>query len=292
MRRAPIHRSQGMSLIECVLSMAAVSIMLAAMADLTPLLIATSQSRAQAQLAEKAEAISFLLARDMDAAYPDSARVANVGRMVVLEMAPIHAIGRHRAGSPAAEPASPCAADDSSLVDPDHPEEDPWANDRLSIGVADSCFATVGPLDASRVQASDWVALPGFGAAGFYGAGAASGGAKARLAGVQSDGAGARVQMEPTSFAADSPGSLFAIVGQPRTWVCDPVAGILSAFEGYAPSAAQPSAFGGAPLATITGITSCSAMVDAPMVRMGFALSSGGAAVLGGASATMGRGSW
>lgn len=289
---SPIRRSRGLSLIECVLACLGASIMLAALAQLTPLLVQTSQSREAALLAEKSQSVAFLLGRDMDAAYPDSARVAQVGSTVFLEIAPIHALGRYRAGSPAAEGTSPCPTDDPSLIDPDHPDDDPQANDRLSIGTADTCFTTIGAFDADKVQAGDWVALPGSGPLGFYAFGAASGGAKARLSNVQMTPDGARIQIESSAFAAHSDGRRFAVVGGPRTWACDPVAGTLSAFEGYPPSAAQPTSFGVAPLASIAGIASCSAFVEGRLARFGYTLATSKASIAGGASSVMGRGSW
>lgn len=251
-------RPSGFFTVEAAIAMVVALIVAGSLARLAPIVIETRAARDRATLAEQAKAAASMAARDLSGAYPDSVRASTAGGVLRIEMAPLLAVGRYRSGDASSSSLAPCPADDPSLDPALNPLASAFSNDRLSIGLSDSCFKSLGQVDPSGAKAGDFVALPGLGLVGFHG-----GASRASLESIIQGAEESKIAIKPKDFGVHSAGHLFALVGQPITWVCDPSVGALSKYVGYAPSAAQPTAFAGSPSVSIAGISSCQAAFSA-----------------------------
>lgn len=210
----------------------------------------------RAELTDIADTALRRIGRDLRRALPNSVRVSNPGGVVYLEYLEVRSGGRYRMDTSGAPTSPACPADDAGLAD----------NDILEPGYADTCFKTLGNIsDVGQVTPGDFVAVynlgPGFSGADAYQTGAASGGNKSKISAVSSVAGEDRIVFESNNFNLASPGGRFQIVSGPVSYVCDPAAGTLTRYWGYAIQAAQPAPPSGAGLQTAllaTAVSGCS----------------------------------
>lgn len=213
----------------------------------------------RAELTDIADTTLRRVGRDLRRALPNSVRVSNSGGVFYLEYLEVRSGGRYRMDTSGAPTSPACPADDAGLAD----------NDILEPGYADTCFKTLGNIsDSGQVTTSDFVAVynlgPGFGGADAYQSGAASGGNKSKITAVSSVAGEDRIAFESNNFNLASPGGRFQIVSGPVSYVCDPLAGTLTRYRGYAIQAAQPVNAAAPPLSTAnsallaTAVSGCS----------------------------------
>lgn len=210
----------------------------------------------RAEMTDIADTALRRIGRDLRRALPNSVRVSNSGGVVYLEYLEVRSGGRYRMDTSGAPTSPACPADDAGLAD----------NDILEPGYADTCFKTLGNIsDFGQVTTSDFVAVynlgPGFSGADAYQTGAASGGNKSKITAVSTVAGEDRIVFESNNFNLASPGGRFQIVSGPVSYVCDPAAGTLARYWGYAIQAAQPTPPSGAGLQTAllaTAVSGCS----------------------------------
>lgn len=263
MRSTPPSSQGGFTLVELIMALSLALGLSFVIVRAGSLVGATSAQRSALEAQSKARSVASAITSDLSTAYLDSVRFAPWGTSgFVMEFAPAHAWGRYRAGAAASTSTTVCSADDSRL--------DPLvslANDQLSLGVPDSCFKTIGPVDATSVSVGDWVSLPGAGSSAFYANGAATGGSKALLGPMEASPTETRIEIDPHNFGTPSSDLGFAIVGQPMAWVCDPEKKTLSKFQGYTWSTQTTSVFDTPPKLVIEAVASCSVSLQGPLMQ-------------------------
>lgn len=109
-------------------------------------------------------------------------------------------------------------------------------NDRLSFGVTDSCFKTLGSPFLSSVTSNQYIILPGTGNNAIYGLGSASGNGKAKINAITLSSTSARISFD-ASVLNRGPvqyGQYF-LVGSatPVTWECNPNNGTIIRHTNY-----------------------------------------------------------
>lgn len=253
---------RGFTLIELVTAMVLTGILAAAAAVFLRVPIAGYFDVARrAALTDIADLAVRRLARDVQTALPNSVRVAGVcngAAPCYLEYLEVRTGGRYRE-EPSGVGSMLCPANAVPLY-----------NDALTIGVADTCLRSLGPVpDLASIAAGgagDYLVVynlgPGNAGADAYASGPATGGNKSRITAVAA-GAGPnpedRIDFQSLAFPLASPDSRFQIVSGPVSYVCDPAAQTLTRRWGYAISAAQPAPpAGGASALLATGVTQCS----------------------------------
>ncbi|MGB9128173.1 MAG: type II secretion system protein, partial [Thiobacillus sp.] len=162
------------------------------------------------------------MGRDIRLALPNSVRVTSVGSVVYLEFLATRSGGRYRAqgdGSP--------------------------GNDHLDFTKnvpGDTHFDVLGP--AINMQVGDLIAVYNL---GIPSADAWAGDTLAAYTGAATNVNNISITPKPTpltpTFPLASPSNRFQVVEGPVSYVCDPGAGTLTRYWGYAPAAAQPTAF-------------------------------------------------
>lgn len=261
--------SDGFTLIELITAMVLTGILAAAAAVFLRVPIAGYFDVARrAALTDIADLAVRRFSRDVQTALPNSVRVAGACTGLTpcyLEFLEVRTGGRYRE-----EPSGGAMLCPAGAV--------PGYNDALTIGNADTCFRSLGPVPnlASIVAggAGDYLVVynlgPGFAGADAYAGGAATGGNKSRITAATA-GAGPnpedRIDFQSLAFPLASPDSRFHVVSGPVTYACDPLAQTLTRHWGYAVSAAQaaPPA-GGASALLATGVTECSFTYDPNVV--------------------------
>ena len=162
----------------------------------------------RARLTDMADTALRRMARDIRLALPNSVRVTEVGGVYYLEMLGTRSGGRYRAQG---------------------------GGDILDFTTADNSFDVLGP--AIALQAGDRIAVYNL---GIPGADAWAGETLAAYAGAT--GSVSNISMVPSKlFPLASPGRRFQVVEGPVTYVCDPAAGMLTRFWGYAIAGNQPT---------------------------------------------------
>lgn len=195
--------------------------------------------------------------RELRLALPNSIRVANSAGVSYLEFVPVVVGGRYRVGGANGGDSSPtCPLDVINAAD----------NGQLSIGLADTCLKTIGPVDTSGISNSNWMVVfnsgEGYAGSNFYESGAVSGGNKSKITANAALTGESRIAFESNIFAFDSPGHRFYVTKSPTTIVCDPTLGQLIMREGYTMQTLQPtiglSSLGGTSSVISRNVTSCS----------------------------------
>lgn len=212
----PLYKSAGFSLIEMILVIAITGIVgsMVAVFLRVPIESYIAQDR-HARLTDTADTALRRMGRDIRLALPNSVRVDSVGGVSYLEFLGTRDGGRYRTQG------------DGSV-----------GNDPLDFTSTsgDSSFDVLGPPIA--MQAGDLIAVYNLGIGGAdVWAGdtlsAYTGGAAA----VNNIAITPKASMQ---FPLASPGNRFQVVEGPVTYACDPVAGTLTRFWGYAIAASQP----------------------------------------------------
>ena len=260
MRRiSDVAALRGFTLIELIVAMVLTGILAAAAAVFLRVPIAGYFDLARrAALTDIADLAVRRFSRDVQTALPNSVRVAGACTGLTtcyLEYLEVRTGGRYR--EEPAGGATTCPAGAGAYTD------------TLQIGIADTCFRSLGPVPdlagiATGAATGDFLVVynlgPGFAGADAYASGAVTGGNKSRITAVAA-GAGSEdmIVFQPLAFPLASPGNRFHVVSGPVTYICDPVAGTLTRQWGYAIGAAQgtPPA-GGVNALLANGVTGCS----------------------------------
>ena len=229
-------RQRGVTLVELIMVMVILGLVsTVSLVFMQRTFAGYGQARDRLLIAEQVRLTLNRFKREARLALPNSARVSVLGGVYYLEFVPVSTAGRYRiASATGSDPAPSCPSDSSAISD----------NGVLTIGQADTCFKTLGIMDATGVAVGDWVVVfnagDGYSGSNFYENGASTGGNKAQLTSVSTSATETRVGFSPNAFAWDSPGHRFYVAKNPITYVCDPVAGALTRWSGYAVQASQP----------------------------------------------------
>ena len=174
----------------------------------------------RARLTDTADTALRRMARDLRLALPNSIRITAVGNVRYLEFLQTRVGGRYRTDPTAAGGGNP-----------------------LEFGIADTNgFDVLGTPPV--FQAGDHVAIANLGTDS--GADAYTGNNMVPITGITPAGV---VQFAAFRFPVPSPGARFFIVDQRVTYECNPDAGVLRRYSGYAlVGAAQPTPPGVAPV--------------------------------------------
>ncbi|KVW93350.1 prepilin-type N-terminal cleavage/methylation domain-containing protein [Thiobacillus denitrificans] len=214
----PTFNHTGFSLIEMIIVIAITAIVgsMVAVFLRVPLESYVAQDR-RARLTDTADTALRRMARDIRLALPNSVRVTTVGSVVYLEFLGTRSGGRYRA----------------------------QGNDNLDFTnpAGDGSFDVLGPpID---MQAGDRIAVYNLGIPG----------ADAWAVGTPGDtlaaytgptGSVSNIAIASKQFPLASPGNRFQVVDGPVSYVCNPGAGTLTRYWGYAIAAAQPTVFAAA----------------------------------------------
>jgi MSHA biogenesis protein MshO len=260
------------TLIELAITIALVGILAALITQFVAPVRSYIDSSRRAALADTADTALRRIGRDVRLALPNSVRVTTVAGVTYLEFLLVRTAGRYRLESDTAT-ATGCPG--GAGIDP--------ALDVLSFSAADDCFKTIGNLyspavDISKVVAGDFVVLfnlsPGTPNADAYESAAVTGGNKSKVVSANTAGTGEdRIVIESHSFTFESPGRRFFIIEGPVTYACDPTAGTLKRYSGYAIVAAQPAPPGIAGALLASGVTApCIVTYDTNVAAQGAGL--------------------
>src|SRR5574340_804111 len=229
MRRISDHA--GFTLIEMIIVIAITAIVgsMVAVFLRAPLESYVAQDR-RARLADAADTALRRMGRDIRLALPNSVRVTSVGNVVYLEFLGTRSGGRYRAQG---------------------------GGDILDFTVPDNGFDVLGP--GIDMKAGDRIAVYNL---GITGADAWAGNTLAAYTGVTAlNVTNIAIAPKPTPpFPLASPGNRFQVVDGPVSYACNPTAGTLTRYWGYAISAAQPTP-PSAPVSSAllaTGVSDCS----------------------------------
>jgi MSHA biogenesis protein MshO len=237
------YRESGFTLVEAIIVIATTGIVAAMVGVFIqgPIEGYFDTSR-RAMMTDVADTAFRRLARDVRRALPNSARIASSGGTVFLEFLETRTGGRYRADA-AMPSAGVCPNDNAALID----------NDILDFTAADTCLLSLGTVaDLAAVTTSDFLVIYNLGqniaGSDAYASGAVTGGNKAKITATVAGAPEEQINFEPLQFGLDSPTHRFQIVSGPVTYVCDPTAGLLRRYRGYAIQAVQPSDETTAPL--------------------------------------------
>ncbi|MHB1053164.1 MAG: PulJ/GspJ family protein [Thiobacillus sp.] len=206
----PTFNSAGFSLIEMILVIAITGIVgsMVAVFLRVPLESYIAQDR-RARLTDTADTALRRIGRDVRLALPNSVRVTNVSGVFYLEFLATRDGGRYRS-------------------------QDGIGVDYLNFTAPDTSFDVLGP--AIVMQANDRIAVYNL---GIPGADAWAGETLAAYTGAV--GAVTNIAITAKQFPLASPGSRFQVVEGPVTYECNPVAGTLTRYWGYALALTQPT---------------------------------------------------
>lgn len=255
--KRPAARQRGTTLVELIVVMLIIGVIggSAAIYLATPARAYFDNAR-RAQLTDAADTATRRMLRELQAALPNSARIAASGSNVFIEFVPIDDSGRYRAGASAG--SEPGGIDPLDVNDP-----------------ADASFQVLGrPVTVPPAAGANnpQIVVFNIGAGSFD----VYGGANRR---PLTTAAGSRQQLAFTTGAAlgaDSPSRRFFIVRTPVTFACLPVAGgggRIERISGYPLQAGQPNDVAAAPLAAanrhvlVDKVSACSFAQTAAMAN-------------------------
>lgn len=213
------RRPGGFTLIELVVTLALTSIVavFAAHFIATPVAGYTDLAR-RAALVDRAELALRQAGRDLRRALPNSVRVRTNGSVVAVEMIETLDGVRYRAGPPPADPSK-----------------------ELDLTSADAAFNSIGPFANISKPFSSTTAYLSIYNVGVAGANAYELANVITPAGTQIDIVADSIANEdhvtlnpPFRFRYASPAQRLFLVSGPVTWLCDPLAGTLTRYAGYA----------------------------------------------------------
>jgi MSHA biogenesis protein MshO len=207
-------------------------------------------AKVRAELSDAADTTLRRMGRDIRLALPNSVRTTTSGGISYVEFLLTKTGGRYLAE-----------------------EDSPSAGSILNFTGADLTFTVVGPMPAGAqaIVQNDFVVVYNLGP-GQDPADAYNGLNIARVASV--DTVNNTVTLQANPFASQttkmtSPGRRFNIVTTPVTYACDPAAGTLTRYWGYAIQQAQPNSMAAPPLSSApgrallaTGVTGCTFSYD------------------------------
>lgn len=240
-------RYNGFSLVEAVVVIVITGIIVAAVALFirAPVTGYVDTAR-RAELVDIADTALRRIGRDLHQALPNSVRVTNVGSVFFLEYLEARTGGRYRADTSGNATAPVCPNDDPRVTD----------NDILSFYQSpgtgtDTCFKTLGniPNLSQIANNSDFVVVFNLGVPGAN-AYESPNTNKSQITGTSTSGGEDRIIFNAQTFRLPSPGNRFHVITGPVSYVCDPAAGTLRRYSGYAIQATQPSNAAAAPLST------------------------------------------
>jgi len=215
------HRQRGFTLIEAIVAM----VLLGIAGSLVGMFVRIPiegyfDTERRARLTDTADTALRRMARDLRLALPNSIRITAVGNVRYLEFLQTRVGGRYRTDPTAAGGGNP-----------------------LEFGIADTNgFDVLGTPPV--FQAGDHVAIANLGTGS--GADAYTGNNMVPITGITPAGV---VQFAAFRFPVPSPGARFFIVNQRVTYECNPDAGLLRRYSGYAlVGAVQPTPPGVAPV--------------------------------------------
>lgn len=247
--------SAGVTLIELSIVIALVGILGALIVNFVQPVRSYIDTSRRAALADTADGALRRIGRDVRLALPNSVRVTTAGSVTYLELLLVRTGGRYRFESDAAA-TNTCPGG--------------FANDVLDFTAADTCFKTIGNIpNLGQVTASDYLVVfnlqPGTANASAYEF-AGTGGNKSQISATLPVAfAGEdRITITSHAFTFESPGRRFFIIEGPVTYACDPAAGTLRRYSGYAIAPVQPTPPGGAGDLLASGVvTPCNLTYDA-----------------------------
>lgn len=222
----------------------------------------------RAALTDAADLAVRRMARELQAAVPNSARVTTSGTTQFLEFVPVVDTGRYRAAaSNGDEPTGIFPLDFSN--------------------VANNYFQVLGPPVTAPAGSKLVIMNLGFGNLNLYGGG------NVRSLAVTGANLQAITYTPAGAWPAASPTDRFYLFTTAVTYACTPGAGgtgTLTRYYGYAPAAVQPSSTAAAPLSTasqsllLNNVSSCaftvgSAQVDLNALQINLQLTKGGETV-------------
>ncbi|MBW8370549.1 MAG: prepilin-type N-terminal cleavage/methylation domain-containing protein [Thiobacillus sp.] len=204
----PTSKHSGFTLIEMIIVIAITAIIgsMVALFLRAPLDSYIAQDR-RARLADTADGALRRMARDIRLALPNSVRVTTVGSVVYLEFLGTRSGGRYRAQG---------------------------GGDILDFTAADNSFDVLGP--AIDMEAGDRIAVYNL---GIDGADAWKGETLAAYTGGTAN--ASNIAITAKQFPLASTGNRFQVVGGPVSYACNPTAGTLTRYWGYAIALNQPT---------------------------------------------------
>ena len=214
------RKSGGFTLVELVIVIAVSSIMavVVSFALRTPVK-AFQDSKRRSELVSEASVVFRLFERDAKTSLPNSLRVTTDGAgRVYAEFLATTGAGRYRSE-----------------------QNSTGTGDILDFTQSDSSFDVLGPQPS--VPAGSSISVGNLGAPGYE---AWNGDT---LSGSASLSAG-KVSFTAKKFPFPSPSGRFFVVSGPVSWVCDPVAGTITRYSGYAAQFSQPSDVSAVPLSS------------------------------------------
>ena len=216
----------------------------------------------RAELTDIADTALRRIGRDLRNALPNSIRVTSVGSVFYLEYLEVRTGWRYRPVTSGGATSPACPSDDTRVTD----------NDILSFYASpsvatDTCFKTLGNIpNRAQIVNTDYVVVFNLGIPGAS-AYESPNTNKSLISSTSTSGNEDRIAFNAQTFRLPSPGSRFHVITGPVSYVCDPVAGTLKRYWGYAIAASQPTPpAGGSNALLADNVSACSFTYNAAVV--------------------------